>query len=210
MWEDQQTRSKNQWHEEPSKCPKKHRSGKSILDWPQVRTLKTKSKHILSSVSWETRLEPTMSHQYRRAIKGTRNLRDLMTTEQIFSVHHSSRRTFFKKWHVAVKILSILICSKAHYNDKTLNLATNWQFTKYGIMLSTYTNIRQTWQILNVAFGSCTTTKLANALSTRALRLHFQKKGKDDLFLLRGTNDVVASLQQSCRYFSLNFASDSS
>ena len=53
-----------------------------------------------------------MSLLYRRAIKGTRNLRDLMTTEQLFSAHHSSRRTVFKKLDVVVKILNILISSR--------------------------------------------------------------------------------------------------
>ena len=53
-----------------------------------------------------------MSHLYRRAIKGNRNLRDLMTNEQLFSAHHSSRRTVFKKLDVVVKILNILISSR--------------------------------------------------------------------------------------------------
>ena len=53
-----------------------------------------------------------MSHLYRRAIKGTQNVRDLMTTEQLFSAHHSSRPTVFKKLDVVVKILNILISSR--------------------------------------------------------------------------------------------------
>ena len=28
-----------------------------------------------------------------------------------------------------------------HYNDKNLNLATNWQFTKYGIVSENQTNL---------------------------------------------------------------------
>ena len=38
--------------------------------------------------------------------------------------------------------------SKAvHYNDKNLNLATNWQFTKYGIVSENQANL------VNVACG---------------------------------------------------------
>ena len=39
-------------------------------------------------------------------------------------------------------LLNILICSKAvHYTDKNLNLTTNWQFTKYGIVSENEANL---------------------------------------------------------------------